>query len=114
MTKGEIEILTAVALKKRTYKQIASSRIARSSKYILPIIDSLVQFGYLSKSKLNGYQLTAKGILALLEFLPDDTVTNNPTLYRLSHKYLTRAKEAEKMIETLSTEYNMKVERLQN
>ena len=116
MLKSEIEILTAVALNKCSLKQITSRSIATNSSYIIPTVNSLVHSGYIIKKEPKGYQLTEKGVQALLEFLPDDTVFASYKIarYRLMHKHLARTKEAIKTIEALGNEYADGVEVLRN
>ena len=114
MLKSEIEILTAVALNKCTYKQIASSSMARSSPYIISTIDSLVRRGYLIKDKSKRYHLTIKGTRALAIFLPDNTTLRKTALYRLLHEHLVKAEESVNMINKLGNNYANRLDRLQN
>lgn len=68
MLKGEIEILSSIALNKCKMKHIINSRIARDNMYVITAFDSMVKRGFIQKSKSGEYHLTLKGIRALLQF----------------------------------------------
>jgi len=68
MLKGEIEILSNIALNRCKMKQIINGRIARNNMYVIATFDSLVKNGFIHESKLREYHLTPKGFRALLEF----------------------------------------------
>jgi len=112
MLKGEVEILSAVALKKYNRKQISNSHIARSNQYIISTIDSLLREGYIINTQSNGYQLTLKGFETLLENLPNDSIDNYSIIYRLWDKKILKANEAFELIETLDSETIKKLEEL--
>ena len=116
MLKSEIEILTAVALNKCSLKQLTCRGIATNSSFIIPTVNSLLHSGYITKKEPKGYQLTEKGIQALLEFLPDDTsfASYKIARYRVMHNHLAKTREAIKTIEALSSEYSDGLEGLQN
>ena len=68
MLKGEIEILTNIALNKCKMRQIIEGRIARDNLYIMVTVESMVKNGFIQESKSKEYHLTLKGVRALLEF----------------------------------------------
>ena len=68
MLKGEIEILSSIAVNKCKMKHIINSRIARDNMYVLTVFDSMVKSGFIRKSKAGEYHLTLKGFRALLQF----------------------------------------------
>ena len=113
MLKGEIEILAAIALNKRTTKQIKSFRVARYSSYINATINSLVRRGYISTDRLRGYQLTDKGARAFLEFCPDNNTLSKLAHAKLLHDHKDKVGEAIKLIENLGIEYNTKIDEMQ-
>jgi Mn-dependent DtxR family transcriptional regulator len=110
MTKGEIDILTAIVLNKCTPKQIASSRVARSSSFISMTIDSLLEQGYILKDKYRGYRLTQKGASAFMEFNPNREALNRVAHNKLAHEHGDKAREAINMIERLGIKYLLQVE----
>lgn len=114
MLKGEIEILAAIVLNKGTVKQITTGRIARHSAYIISTLDALRQKRYIVKSKTKGYRITDKGIRALAEFYPGHPMINKAINNKLLRKQSSEASKAIKMIEQLSSEYDVKLNYLQN
>ncbi|NHJ85995.1 MAG: hypothetical protein FK734_11070 [Asgard group archaeon] len=112
MLKGELEILSAIALNKHTRKQISNSHIARNNQFIISTIDSLLRDGYIIKIHPIGYQLTLKGFETLVELLPNNSINNYSMVYRLLHDRIIRTNEAVKLIETLSSEVIKKLEEL--
>jgi len=114
MLKGEIEILAAIALNKRTAKQIKSCRIARYSSYINSTINSLIRRGYISTDRFKEYQLTEKGSRAFIEFCPDHSTLSKLAHVRLLHEHTDKVGEAIKLIENLGIEYNIKLNGIQN
>jgi len=68
MLKGEIEILSSIAVNKCRMKHIINSRIARDNMYVIAAFDSMVKGGFIQKSKVGEYHLTLKGFRALLQF----------------------------------------------
>lgn len=119
MLKSEIEILIAAATNRCTNKQVTSHSVARSNPYVILTIDSLIRHGYIFNSESNGYQLTAKGAMALLEFLHDNSIFHDSDLHRFLHERLSiihqsRTHEAIKLLDTLGTEYVKKLEELNN
>ena len=67
MLKGEIEILSSIALNKCTMKHIINGRIARDNMYVITAFDSMVKDGFIHENKASEYRLTPKGIRALLQ-----------------------------------------------
>lgn len=104
--KGELEILAAIALKKRTAKQITNSRIARYSPYINATLDSLVGRGYIIRNGLREYQLTKLGNRVFLEYYPDLEALGKLACEKLLHEQADKVSDAIRMIEDLGTEYN--------
>ena len=114
MLKGEIEILAAIALNKRTAKQIKSYRIARYSSYINATINSLIHHGYIRVDRFREYQLTDKGTRAFIEFCPDHNILSKLAHAKLLHEHTDKVGEAIKLIENLGIEYNLKLNGIQD
>ena len=114
MLKGEIEILTTIALNRCTFKQIAGIRLARSSTYIISTIESLVRRGYIIKNESKGYQLTEKGAKTTLQYSNEYRALRELAMARLQSEYSARTKVAINMIETLGNEYAKQVAVAQN
>ena len=87
MLKGEIDILSSVALRKCTMKQIISGRIARDNMYIIPTFDSMVKDGLIQEGKLGIYNLTLKGIQALLKISKKTDILSKESRSKLLHQY---------------------------
>ena len=68
MLKGEIDILSDIALKKCKMKQIISGRAVRDNMYTIATFNSMVKSGFVQKGKFGECKLTPKGIQALLKF----------------------------------------------
>jgi predicted transcriptional regulator len=68
MLKGEIEILSSIALNKCKMRHIINSRIARDNMYVITAFDSMIKDGFIHENKANEYRLTLKSIRALLQF----------------------------------------------
>ena len=110
MTKGEIDILTAIVLNRCTSKQIASSRIARSSSYINTTIHSLLNQGYIIEIPHRGYQLTEKGAQAFMEFNPNHEALSRIAHSKLAREHTDQAKDAIRNIEKLGIKYLLQME----
>ena len=113
MLKGEIEILAAIVLNKRTGKQLTTGRFARNSPYISSTFEALRQKKYIVDHKTKGYLITEKGIRALAEFYPNHEALNKAIHQRLLRRQNSEANKAIRMIERLSSDYNAKMESLQ-
>jgi Mn-dependent DtxR family transcriptional regulator len=114
MLKGEIEILAAIMLNKRTVRQVITGRLARYSPSIISTLETLSQKRYIIKHKTKGYLITEKGIIALAEFYPEHALLNKTIHAKLLRKQVSEANQAVKMIEQLSIEYDIKINGLQN
>ncbi len=109
MLKGEIEILAAIVLNKRTLKQLTTGRLARYSPYVHSTLESLRRKRYIVKHETKGYLITEKGIRALAEFYPGYAGANKVVNKKLSRKQADEVDKAIKMIEQLSSEYDIKI-----
>lgn len=87
MLKGEIDILSSIALNKCTMKQIVNSRIVRDNVYIIATFDSMVKKGFIRERKSKEYHLTLKGIRALLEFGKDREISSKVLRRKLLHHF---------------------------
>lgn len=108
MLKGEIEILSSIALNKGKMKQIINDRIARDNIYIMATVDSLVKQGFIQKSKFREYQLTPKGIRVLMEFGNNRDILRRILQSKLLSEYSDKASEAVKKIEGLVENHSAK------
>ena len=109
MLKGEIELLAAIFLNKRTFKQIATGRLARHSPYIMSNIGALKQRGYIVNHQTGGYAITDKGVRALAEYYPECVSINPAVSNKLLRKQASEASKAIKMIERLSSDYETNI-----
>lgn len=109
MLKGEMEILASIVLNKRTLKQLTTGRLARYSPYVHSTLESLRRKKYIVKHKTRGYLIAEKGIRELVEFYPGYAGLNTAVFNRLSRKQADEANKAIKMIEQLSSEYDIKI-----
>jgi Mn-dependent DtxR family transcriptional regulator len=114
MLKGEIEILAAIVLNKHTGKQLTTGRFARYNPYIISTLETLRQKKYIVNHKTKGYIITEKGIRALAEFYPKHEALNKAILHKLLRRQISEANKAIRMIEQLSSDYNVKMDGLQN
>ena len=64
----EVEILLAIAANKNSHRKLINT-LDVVGEYIGYLHDSLVRRGYLEVNKTKGYQITAKGTKAILDFL---------------------------------------------
>jgi predicted transcriptional regulator len=87
MLKGEIGILSSIALNKCKMKQIVNSRIVRDNVYVTATFDSMVKDGFIRESKSREYRLTLKGIRALLEFGNDHEISSRVLRGKLLHQF---------------------------
>lgn len=88
MLKGEIDILSGIALKKCKMKQIFSGRAVRDNMYTISTFGSMISNGLIREGKFGEYQLTLKGMQALLKS-PKIAETLGDTLHsKLLHQYL--------------------------
>ena len=94
MLKGEIEILAAIMLNKRTEKQLTTGRLARYSPYLFSTLETLRQKRYIVDHKTRGYFITSKGIRALAEFYPAHEALNKAIQPRLLRRQVTEANNA--------------------
>ena len=108
MLKDEIEILVAIFLNKRTYKQIATGRLNRRSPYIMSNIGILKKKGYIVEHQSVGYSITDMGIIALGKYYPE-CVSINPAVSARLRKHLSEATKAIKRIERLSSDYETNI-----
>jgi Mn-dependent DtxR family transcriptional regulator len=113
MLKGEIEILAAIVLNKRTGKQLTTGRFARYSPYIISTLETLRQKEYIVHNKTKGYIITEKGIRALAEFYPKHEALDKAIHHKLLRQQTREANKAIRMIEQLSSDYNVKMDGLQ-
>ena len=88
MLKGEIDILSSVALRKCKMKQIFSGRNIRDTMYTLSTIDSMMKDGLIQEGKFGIYELTLKGIQVLLKFSKNTDVLDKKTRSKLQSQYL--------------------------
>ena len=88
MLKGEIDILSSVALKKCKMKQIFSGRNIRDTTYTLSTIDSMIKDGLIQEGKFGVYELTLKGIQALLKYSRNTDILDKKTRSKLQSQYL--------------------------
>ena len=88
MLKGEIDILSDIALKKCKTKQIISGRAVRNNMYAKSTFDSMVKNGFIQQGKWDEYKLTLKGIQALLKFPKIDEILGKTLRSKLLHQYL--------------------------
>jgi predicted transcriptional regulator len=114
MLKGEIEILSSIALSRGKIKQIINSRIIRDNVYIMATVDSLVKRGFIQKIKSREYRLTPKGIRALMEFGNNRETLKRILQSQLLRHYTDRASEAVKMIKSLVYKYSVKTKEIKN
>ena len=87
MLKGEIDILSSVALRKCKMKQIFSGRNIRDTMYTLSTIDSMIKNGLIQEGKFGIYELTPEGIQALLKYSKNTDVLDKKTRSKLSRQY---------------------------
>ena len=87
MLKGEIDILSSIALNKCKMKQIVNSRILRDNVYVIATFDSMVKNGLIRENKSREYHLTSKGIRALLEFGSDHEISSKVLRGKLLHQF---------------------------
>ena len=87
MLKGEIDILSSIALNKCRMKQIVNSRIVRDNVYIKATFDSMVKDGLIRESKSREYHLTLKGIRALLKFGNNHGISSKVIRGKLLHQF---------------------------
>jgi predicted transcriptional regulator len=88
MLKGEIDILSSVALRKCKMKQIFSGRNIRDTMYTLSTIDSMIKDRLIQEGKFGVYELTLKGIQALLKYSKNTDMLDKKTRRKLSSQYL--------------------------
>jgi predicted transcriptional regulator len=88
MLKGEIDILSSVALRKCKMKQIYSGRNIRDTMYTLSTIDSMMKDGLIQEGKFGVYELTLEGIQALLKYSKNTDILDKKTRKKLSSQYL--------------------------
>lgn len=95
MLKGEIDILSDIALKKCKMKQIISGRAVRNNMYAISTFNSMIKNGFVQKGKFGEYKLTLKGIQALLKFPKIAEILGKNLRSKLLHQYLesTRSKK---------------------
>jgi DNA-binding PadR family transcriptional regulator len=110
MLKGEIEILAAIFLNRRSVKQITNGRLARHSPYFISSLGTLRQRGYILKHQTKGYLITDKGVRALAEYYPEYMTLNKAIYAKLLRKQASEVNKAIKMIENLSNEYKTKID----
>ena len=87
MLKGEIDILSSVALRKCKMKQIFSGRNIRDTTYTLSTIDSMMKNGLIQEGKFGVYELTLEGIQALLKYSKNTDILDKKTRSRLLSQY---------------------------
>ena len=97
MLKGEIDILSSVALRKCKMKQIFSGRNIRDTMYTLSTIDSMIKDGLIQEGKFGVYELTLKGIQALLKYSKNTDVLDKKTRSKLSSQYLKSTRNKKKL-----------------
>jgi predicted transcriptional regulator len=88
MLKGEIDILSSVALRKCKMKQIFSGRNIRDTTYTLSTIDSMIKDGLIQEGKFGIYELTLSGIQALLKYSKNTDILDKKTRSKLQSQYL--------------------------
>jgi DNA-binding PadR family transcriptional regulator len=114
MLKGEIEILAAILLNKGTTRQLTTGRLFRYSPSIVLTLETLLKKGYIVEHKTKGYAITGKGIRTLAEFSPGHAALNKVIFIRLLRRQADEASRAIRMIEQLGSEYNIKINELQD
>ena len=88
MLKGEIDILSSVALRKCKMKQIFSGRNIRDTMNTLSTIDSMIKGGLIQEGKFGIYELTLKGMQILLKYSKNTDVLDKKTRSKLQSQYL--------------------------
>ena len=88
MLKGEIDILSSVALRKCKMKQIFSGRNIRDTTYTLSTIDSMIKGGLIQEGKFGIYELTLEGIQVLLKYSKNTDMLDEKTRSKLHSQYL--------------------------
>ena len=83
MFPSEMVILMAVAVNKDEGKNLLTRPMDVTGEYITCLYASLVRRDYIKKSMFGGYQLTAKGMEALQEFLKENEARAKDTIKRL-------------------------------
>jgi len=87
MLKGEIDILSSIALGKCRMKQIISGRNIRDNMYTISTFTSMVKDGLIQESKYGEYTLTSKGIQALLKISKKTDILSKESQSKLLHQY---------------------------
>ena len=88
MLKGEIDILSGIALKKCKMKQIISGRAVRDNMYTISTFGSMIKDGLIREGKFGEYQLTMKGMQALLKIPKVAEILGDNLHSKLLHQYL--------------------------
>lgn len=86
MLKGEIEILSSIALNRCKMKQLINGRIIRDNLYVTATVDSMVKEGFIRENKSREYCLTLKGMLVLLEFGNNHEIFRKISLSKLLYQ----------------------------
>ncbi len=95
MFPGEMVILMAIAINKKSGKELLTRPMDVTSDYIGNLYNSLVYRGYLKKNRAMSYRLTSTGREALEEFI---------------HCNDTRARDTVKRLQQLGIEISKKME----
>ena len=109
MLKGEIEILAAILLNKRTGRQLTTSRLARHSPSIVLTLETLQKNRYIISHKTKGYIITDKGLRMLEELSSQHTALNTALFTRLLYAQTGEAGRAIRMIQQLGRDYESKI-----
>ena len=98
MFSSEMVILMAIAVAREPDKKLLTRPLDVTGEYIGYLCSSLVRRGYLREKRPKGYQLTAKGIETLFEFL---------------HKNKNGVQDTIKMLQQLGIEIERDIDKLE-
>ncbi len=101
MFPGEMVILMAMAINKKTGKELLTRPMDVTGEYISNLCNSLVNRGYLKKNRQMSYQLTSAGGKALEEFIIRNDIRARDTVIRLQQLGIKIDKKMEQKIDKL-------------
>ena len=97
MFPSEMMILMAIATAKDPDEKLLTRPLDVIGEYISYLCSSLIKRGYLKAKRPKGYQLTAKGLESLFEFL---------------HKNKDKAEDTAKMLHQLGIDVSQEIDKL--
>ncbi len=99
MLPGEMVILMAIALTRDSGKKLLTRPMDVSGEYIGNLYDSLVERDYLEGNNSGGYQLTWKGMAAVVEFLLQNKARIKDTVQALQQLGIKKSQEIDRLVE---------------